>query len=156
MRLFNNSVRWLREGYYDIRINTLYVGDMKHFYTQFKPGRQEGNIAYTLPTAQADGAKFLFNDGEGNLSWTDGDPGASVVWGAITGTISSQTDLQAALNAKEPTIAAGTTVQYWRGDKTWQTLNHATLPNLSFDDSGHTGFQKELVYDDILGCYLIG
>jgi hypothetical protein len=26
------------------------------------------------------------------------------------------------LSAKEPTITAGTTAQYWRGDKTWQTL----------------------------------
>lgn len=34
---------------------------------------------------------------------------------------------QAALDTKEPTIAAGTTSQYWRGDKTWQTLNAATV-----------------------------
>lgn len=27
------------------------------------------------------------------------------------------------LNLKEPTITAGTTSQYWRGDKSWQTLN---------------------------------
>jgi hypothetical protein len=44
------------------------------------------------------------------------------VWGAITGALSDQTDLQTALNGKEPTIAAGLTSQYWRGDKTWQTL----------------------------------
>ena len=29
---------------------------------------------------------------------------------------------QTALDAKEGTIAAGTTLQYWRGDKSWQTL----------------------------------
>jgi hypothetical protein len=34
---------------------------------------------------------------------------------------------QTALNAKENTIAAGTTAQYWRGDKTWQTLNAASV-----------------------------
>lgn len=51
-----------------------------------------------------------------------GDPGtpANNSWGSITGTLSSQTDLQSALNAKEPTITAGTTSQYWRGDKTWR------------------------------------
>lgn len=27
------------------------------------------------------------------------------------------------LAGKEPTIATGTTSQYWRGDKSWQTLN---------------------------------
>ena len=30
---------------------------------------------------------------------------------------------QTALNAKEPTITAGTTAQYYRGDKTWQDLS---------------------------------
>lgn len=28
----------------------------------------------------------------------------------------------ATVNGKEPTITAGTTAQYWRGDKSWQTL----------------------------------
>jgi hypothetical protein len=28
---------------------------------------------------------------------------------------------------KEPTIAAGTTAQYWRGDKTWVTLNSSSV-----------------------------
>jgi hypothetical protein len=32
-------------------------------------------------------------------------------------------------NAKEPPIAAGTTAQYWRGDKTWQTF--PTIPTVS-------------------------
>lgn len=31
------------------------------------------------------------------------------------------------LNSKEPIISSGTTNQYWRGDKTWQTLNAATI-----------------------------
>ena len=30
--------------------------------------------------------------------------------------------LQAELDAKEPTIAAGTAADFWRGDKTWQTI----------------------------------
>lgn len=29
---------------------------------------------------------------------------------------------------KEPTITAGTTAQYWRGDKSWQTLNTTVVP----------------------------
>jgi len=36
--------------------------------------------------------------------------------------IANVTGLQTALDGKEPTITAGTTAQYWRGDKTWQTL----------------------------------
>ncbi|MED5607789.1 pyocin knob domain-containing S74 family peptidase [Pseudomonas sp. JH-2] len=33
--------------------------------------------------------------------------------------------LQAQINAREPTITAGTTSQFWRGDKTWQDLGAA-------------------------------
>jgi hypothetical protein len=34
------------------------------------------------------------------------------------------------INTKEPTITAGTTSQYWRGDKTWQTLPTYSLSGL--------------------------
>ena len=37
------------------------------------------------------------------------------------------TAVQTALNAKEPTITAGTELQYYRGDKTFQTLNKAAV-----------------------------
>jgi len=39
-----------------------------------------------------------------------------------THSIANVTGLQTALDGKEPTITAGTTAQYWRGDKSWQTL----------------------------------
>lgn len=35
--------------------------------------------------------------------------------------------LQAQINAREPTIASGTTAQYWRGDKSWQTLDKTAV-----------------------------
>lgn len=38
------------------------------------------------------------------------------------------TATQTALNGKENSITAGTTSQYWRGDKTWQTLNSTAVP----------------------------
>lgn len=53
--------------------------------------------------------------------------GGSAAWGGITGTLSSQTDLQNALNAKENSITAGTTAQYFRGDKTFQTLDKTAV-----------------------------
>jgi len=59
-------------------------------------------------------------------AWSDLDYmplGGSSTWGGITGTLSDQTDLQNALNAKEPTITAGATSQYYRGDKSFQTLD---------------------------------
>lgn len=49
--------------------------------------------------------------------------GGTANWGSIGGTLSSQTDLQTALNGKENSIVAGTTSQYFRGDKTFQTLD---------------------------------
>jgi hypothetical protein len=48
-----------------------------------------------------------------------------------THTIANVTGLQTALDGKEPTISAGTTAQYWRGDKSWQTLPIYTLPTAS-------------------------
>jgi len=46
-----------------------------------------------------------------------------------TGTqaIGSIAGLQTTLNGKEPTVVAGTTTQYYRGDKTWVELNKATV-----------------------------
>lgn len=41
--------------------------------------------------------------------------------------ISTVTGLQAALDAKEATLASGTTAQYYRGDKSWQALNAAAV-----------------------------
>lgn len=49
-------------------------------------------------------------------------------WGSITGSLSDQADLQAALNSKENFITPGTNLQYRRGDKTWQTLNTTAVP----------------------------
>ena len=73
----------------------------------------------------------------------------SGTWGTIGGTLSSQSDLLAALNAKaalshthpqsditgliaalaakESSITAGSTTQYWRGDKSFQTLDKTAV-----------------------------
>lgn len=39
----------------------------------------------------------------------------------------TKTQVDTSLSGKEPTIAAGTTAQYWRGDKSWQALNKAAV-----------------------------
>ena len=51
------------------------------------------------------------------LNLADGDIPAAKVNGLTT-----------SLAGKEPSITAGTTSQYWRGDKTWQTLNTTAVP----------------------------
>lgn len=55
------------------------------------------NGEYTLPTTDGTSNQVLKTDGSGNVSW-DTSPGST--WGSITGTLSSQTDLQTALDAK--------------------------------------------------------
>ncbi|MBO9611041.1 MAG: hypothetical protein J7619_00015 [Dyadobacter sp.] len=55
------------------------------------------------------------------------------VWVTTTAGVAREIDavteaaLTTALALKENVIAAGTTAQYWRGDKTWQTLNKAAV-----------------------------
>lgn len=46
-------------------------------------------------------------------------------YGFLDGVTSS---IQTQFSGKEPTITGGTTAQYWRGDKTFQTLNTTVVP----------------------------
>lgn len=64
------------------------------------------------------------------------------------------TTITTALGGKEPTIAAGTTSQYWRGDKSWQTLDKtavglANVPNVDATNrANHTGTQLSSTISD--------
>lgn len=57
-------------------------------------------------------------------------------------------------NSKEPAISAGTTAQYWRGDKSWQTLNSTAVglgnvPNVDATSrANHTGTQLASTISD--------
>lgn len=52
-----------------------------------------------------------------------GSGASSASWGNIHGTITSQTDLMAQLNGKQPLLSAGTSSQYRKGDNTLGTLS---------------------------------
>ena len=53
------------------------------------------------------------------------------------------TSVATSIGTKEPVITAGTTTQYWRGDKTWQTLPIYTLSGLGGQPQlNGTGFVK--------------
>ncbi len=47
----------------------------------------------------------------------------------------SITDNSSLWDAKEPPIAIGTNLQYWRGDKVWVTLNQSVIAGLTVADS---------------------
>jgi hypothetical protein len=72
-----------------------------------------------IPTGAVSGY-FLKSDGRGRASWAPAT--ASAAWGAITGTLSAQTDLSTALNGKQAAIAnLGDTLKYAK--KTDTTIN---------------------------------
>jgi hypothetical protein len=93
----------------------------------------------TYPTAVSQDVGNLLTTGSDSLPFYSNGAG-STDWADITGkpatfpptlpiAQSGVTNLTTDLAAKEPTISAGTTAQYWRGDKTW-----TTFPTIPADD----------------------
>lgn len=85
--------------------------------------------------AAGDQGKFLQGDG----TWAN--PTAATVWGNITGTLSDQTDLQSALNAKQDTLTAGTNITITSNtisatDTTYTGSDGITLTGTNFTNSG--------------------
>lgn len=57
---------------------------------------------YTLPSEDGSAGQVMKTDGSGVVSWAnESGGGGGGSWGSITGTLSSQTDLQTALNGKQ-------------------------------------------------------
>lgn len=76
----------------------------------------------------------------GKLNLTDGDIPQAKVNGLVS-----------ALSGKEPTITAGTTAQYWRGDKSWQTLITTAVP-----EGTNLYFTQPRVLASIMSGYTTG
>ena len=74
------------------------------------------NTSYTLPATDGTNGQVMTTDGAGVVSWQDSAT-TIISWGDIVGTLSDQTDLQDALDAKlnDP---EGIASQYIRGDGT--------------------------------------
>jgi hypothetical protein len=72
----------------------------------------------------------------GNITLTKADVGLSNVDDTSDASKPISTATQTALNGKEGTITAGTTAQFFRGDKTFQTLNAAALSDFGTAVSG--------------------
>lgn len=67
----------------------------------------------------------------GAVSLVKGDVGLGNVDNTSDASKPVSTATQTALNAKEPSITAGTSSQYWAGNKTFLTLNTAAVPELT-------------------------
>lgn len=98
-----------------------------------------GSITGTL-SAQADLSSAL----AGKASLTGAAFTGAVSATNLSGTNTGDQDLSGyattsalttGLSGKEPTIAAGTTAQYWRGDKSWQTLDKSAVGLANVDNT---------------------
>lgn len=93
------------------------------------------------PVAAAASGQFLTTDAGGQFIWATPVGGGSVADAINDGTTNaapSQNAVFDALATKEPVLSAGATSQYLRGDKTWQTLSTASVPesgNLYFTNA---------------------
>jgi hypothetical protein len=65
------------------------------------------------------------------LAWVAGYTAAAI--DALLATKTTTAYVDSSVASREPTIAAGTTSQYWRGDKSWQTLPAAGIADAPND-----------------------
>jgi hypothetical protein len=72
--------------------------------------------------------------------------GGSATWGGITGTLSSQTDLQTALNGKQDTLVSGTNIKTVNGNSLVGSGNITTNPRTlaSINGSNLTGNTNQI------------
>lgn len=81
----------------------------------------EGSLSYTLPDRDGSQNQVIQTDGLGALRFVD--LPASATWGNITGTLSDQTDLDTALDAKEDVSNKSTNVSMGNSDTLYPTQN---------------------------------
>lgn len=86
------------------------------------------------------------------VSGADGLYAASAVTDVELGYLSGVTSaIQTQINGKEATIVAGTSAQYWRGDKTWQTLDTSVVP-----EGSNQYFTEARVLSTLLAGFTVG
>ena len=68
-----------------------------------------------LPTRPLDGQVLAYEAVSSSLRYSTPAPGSGAAWGTITGTLASQTDLQAALDAKQATLVSATNIKTING-----------------------------------------
>jgi hypothetical protein len=108
--------------------NTFPVNNQRAVYIDFtrvaSVYNEAGTTAYTIATLRS----FLLT----NTGFKSPSGGSGGVWGSITGTLSSQTDLQSALDAKQDDLVSGTNIKTLEG----QSLLGAGNIDLTKSDVG--------------------
>lgn len=119
----------------DLSLSGTNSGDQTITLTGDATGSGTGSFAITLATIN--GNVGSFGAADQTLTVTADAKGRITAISATNIAIaqSQVSGLTAALFSKEPTISTGTAAQYWRGDKTWQTLNQAAVAGLTATDS---------------------
>lgn len=86
----------------------------KGYQTASQVNATVGNATKGLITETSLDGTTIYKGADGKIHAQGGGGGASV-WGQITGTLSNQTDLQNALNAKQATLVSGTNIKTVNG-----------------------------------------
>ena len=132
-----NSVVW-NSNTKSLKVEFSTNGDCQQFVILSNNPLSTVPFAYAAVTADnVSGVVAIQNGGTGATNITD----AKI--NLILNNVDNTSDLnkpistatQAALDTKENTIAAGTTAQYYRGDKTWQTLDKTTVGLANVDNT---------------------
>lgn len=121
-----------QQGSYYLNTTNITEGS-KLFYTDTRALAAITGGASTIKTSNLTVSMALVSDASGKVA-AHGTV-SSTELGYLDGVTSN---LQTQLNSKENTISAGTTSQYWRGDKTWQTINTSVVTegtNLYYTDA---------------------
>ena len=95
-----------------------YFGDVYSNGELLTPAEEQSLAAHDIDGAfhnfpEGDGSTFLSDNG--TFSVPGGGPSGNATWGAITGTLSNQTDLQSALDDKQATLVSGTNIKTING-----------------------------------------
>lgn len=98
-----------------VRVQNGYELDELHNVSAQTPANKDG-LFYNTTTSLWESRQVSATDINANVSNTE--------FGYLDGVTSA---IQTQFNSKEPSITTGTTAQYWRGDKSWQTLDKTAV-----------------------------
>ena len=132
----NDVLQYNGTAWVDVALTTASVAEAGNLY--YTDARVDSRFDTRLATKDTDN----LSEGSTNLYYTNARAKAATVADTIVnGTVDvapSQNAVFDALALKEPTVTAGTSLQYYRGDKTFQTLNTAVVAesgNLYYTDA---------------------